>query len=388
MLSVDVVTAVPYSDPWNIDLPQRMRMLARGKTSVAYFYEKPDDSTFRYRIYNMTQVLNSTGNVVSASFFFLDDLHWLAEIADTADLLVICRTRYDHRVNHLISAFRRRGKRVLFDVDDLVFSTDYGHLIQLTLDRDLRSSEVWDHWFAYSSRLGATLRLCDGAITTNEYLAERIRAYVQLPVSIIPNFMNREQIEISERIFTAKRSMKIGGDDRIRLGYFSGSPSHSRDFAIVTPALEMLFEEDSRLGLVVAGYIEAGAAFRQYGARVEQYPFQDFINLQRLIGSVEFNLVPLQYNAFTNCKSELKYFEAAIVGTQTIASPTYTYSRAIRDGDNGYVAQAHRWADCIRRAVTDIGDYQAMAERSHEDACAKYSWLNQQARIFAALGLE
>jgi len=103
MLSVDVVTAVPYSDPWNIDLPQRMRMLARGKTSVAYFYEKPDDSTFRYRIYNMTQVLNSTGNVVSASFFFLDDLHWLAR--DLPDALRPPREPPDQRV----SAPRKTG---------------------------------------------------------------------------------------------------------------------------------------------------------------------------------------------------------------------------------------------------------------------------------------
>ena len=84
----------------------------------------------------------------------------------------------------------------------------------------------------------------------------------------------------------------------------------------------------------------------------------------------------------------MKYFEAAIVGTQSIVSPTYTYSRAIRDGDNGYVAQAHQWADCIRRALTDIDGYQAMAERSYEGARTKYVWFNQRARILAALGLE
>ena len=388
MPSVDLVAAVPYTDPWSLDLPQRLRMLARGETCVAYFCETQGKGTFRYRVYNMAQVLNSTGGAVSASYFFLDDMHGLTEIADTADLLVICRTRYDHRVSHLIGAFRRRGKRVLFDVDDLVFNTDYAHLLERTLDLDLRRQEVWNNWFAYLSRLGKTLRLCDGVITTNAYLAERIREHVPLPVAIVPNFMNREQLEISELIFAAKQSLKIGGDGLIRLGYFSGSQSHNRDLAIVTPALETLLDEDPRLGLVVAGTVEIGAALKRFGARVEEHPMQDFINLQRLIGAVEFNLVPLQYNAFTNCKSELKYFEAAIVGTQTIASPTYTYARAIRHGDNGYLAQAHQWASCIRRAVADLGDYQAMAERSHEDALSKYAWFKQRACILAALGLE
>jgi glycosyltransferase involved in cell wall biosynthesis len=259
-------------------------------------------------------------------------------------------------------------------------------LIQRTLDQDLRRSEVWDHWFAYSSRLGTTLRLCDGAITTNEYLADRIREFACVPVTVAPNFMNREQLEISESIFATRRSLEIGGDP-IRLGYFSGSPSHNRDFAIVAPALEVLLDEDPRLGLVVAGHIDAGAALGRFGARVQQYPFQDFINLQRLIASVDFNLVPLQYNTFTNCKSELKYFEAAIVGTQTIASPTYAYARAIRHGENGYLAQAHQWVDRVRTAVAGMADYGAMAECSYEDACTKYAWFNQRDCILDALTL-
>ena len=388
MADAEAVAAIRYSDPWKLDLDQRMRMLARDETSVAYFNELANDSTFRYRIYNMAQALNSTGSDVSASYFFLADLHRLAEIADIADLLVICRTRYDHHVNHLVSAFRRRGKRVLFDVDDLVFDTDYVHLIMHTLDEDPSSEKVWDHWFAYLSRLGATLRLCDGAVTTNDYLAERIREYAPMPVTIVPNFINREQLEISEPIFSMRQSMDIGGEGVIRLVYFSGSPSHNRDFAIVAPALEALLEEDPRLRLVVAGYIDAGGAFRRFGVRVEQHPFQDFVNLQRLIGSVDFNLVPLQYNAFTNCKSQLKYFEAAIVGTLSIVSPTYTYSRAVHDGDNGYVSQAHQWAGCIRRAVAHLADYQTMAQRSCEDARTKYAWFNQRAQILTALGIK
>jgi len=112
------------------------------------------------------------------------------------------------------------------------------------------------------------------------------------------------------------------------------------------------------------------------------------VNLQRLIGSVEFNLMPLQTNIFTDCKSELKYFEAAAVGTQSIASPTCTYRQVIRHGDNGYLAQAHQWFEVIRQAVAGIGQYRAMAERSRADALAKFAWYNQRAPILRALGLE
>jgi glycosyltransferase involved in cell wall biosynthesis len=303
-------------------------------------------------------------------------------------MLVLCRTRYDNRVNHLLTAFRKRGKRVLFDIDDLVFNIDYAHLILTTLDQDLENPKVWDDWLAYSGRIAATLRLCDAAITTNAYLAQKISEFANIPTSVIPNFLNREQLDISDRIFTAKRSIKLGEDSSIRLGYFSGSPSHNKDFAIVTPALEALLEEDSRLGVVVVGYIELTPKLKRFGSRVKHVRFHDFVNLQRLIGSVEFNLMPLQFNVFTNCKSELKYFEAAIVGTQSIASPANTYAAAIRHGDNGYLSQAHQWEKTIRLAVSEISSYREMAERAYEEARTKYGWFNQRERILSALGLQ
>jgi glycosyltransferase involved in cell wall biosynthesis len=388
MVPINLEPLEPYTDPWDLGLTERMQKLTGGKRRVAYFYEKPDNSTFRYRIYNMAQVLNDTGGEVSASYFFLDDLHRLSEIVDHADMLVICRTRFDNRIGRLITAFRQRGKRVLFDTDDFVFDIDYVHLILYSLDKDLQNPQVWNDWFAYSSRLGATLKLCDGAITTNAYLAERISSFVRIPVAVVPNFINREQLDLSERIYAAKRAMKLGQQELIHFGYFSGSPSHNRDFAIVAPALQALLEENPKLGVVVAGYIKADAGFKRFGKRVKSFPFHDFVNLQRLVSTVEFNLMPLQHNAFTNSKSELKYFESAIVGTLSIASPSYTYSRAIQHGQNGYLAQGHQWERCIKQALAEIGNYAEMAERAYVDARTKYAWFNQRKTILNALGLE
>lgn len=388
MLALDVVPSVQYSDPWRISLPDRLRLLVAGRRRIAYFYEQPNNSTFRYRAYNMAQVLNANGRDTSASYFFATDLHRLGEIADLADILVICRTRYDNRVNQLVAAFRHRRKRVLFDIDDLVFDTEYVHLLLSTLDLNIEEQCVWDDWFSYISRVGASLKQCDGAITTNDYLADKIQCFAGIPVSVVPNFLNREQLDISDRIYAVKQSEKPRDDGLIHIGYFSGSPSHNRDFAIAAPALEALLEEDPQIGVVVVGFIEIGDALERFGPRVKRVAFQDFVNLQRVIGSVEFNIMPLQVNAFTNCKSELKYFEAAIVGTLSIASPGYTYAKAIRHGDNGYISQAHQWEKTIKDAVSGMKDYQAMAARSHDDARVKYAWFNQRNLILSALGLE
>lgn len=390
MFALESVGPVPYHDPWVLPLAERLRRLHQGRTRVAYFYEAADNSTFRYRIYNMAQVLNEAPADVSAGWFYLDDLPLVPDLAERADLLVICRTRYDHRVAQLVAAFRARGKRVLYDTDDMVFDPAYAHLLVNTLDLDPRDPRVWDDWFAYTARLGATLRLCDAAITTTPALAERIEAFAQKPVAIVPNFLNREQLELSDRLYAAKAEATPGEDGLLHLGYFSGSPSHNRDFAMVLPALQQLLAEDEGLGVIVVGYIQPGPLLERFGSRVRRLDFHDYVNLQRAIAKVEFNLMPLQYNVFTHCKSELKYFDAAVVGTISVASPTRSYRDAIRHGDNGYLATSHEWLEVLRQAVAthrDARSYRAMAERAHADARQRYAWTQQRPAILRALGL-
>jgi glycosyltransferase involved in cell wall biosynthesis len=118
---------------------------------------------------------------------------------------------------------------------------------------------------------------------------------------------------------------------------------------------------------------------------MEFVPFQDFINLQSVIGSTEINIAPLQDNAFTNCKSELKYFEAAAVGTVTVASPTYTFARTIDHGSNGYLANSYEWFDELQEVIESIDQLKALSRRAREYARDKYGWFNQWRCIEGAL---
>lgn len=380
------IPEVQYVDPWISPLSLRLKQLGRGKFRIAYFYEQANNSTFRYRAYNMAQVLNDgNGCEVSASYFFLADLGSLDEISKAADMLVICRSGYSHKISQLITRFKSQKKRVLFDTDDLIFDTRYAHLIMNTLDQDVNKPELWDYWFAYLSRMGETLRMCDAAVTTNDFLAGKIKEFSGLPVGVIPNFINKEQLAISESIYAAKKLNQFGRDDRICLGYFSGSPSHNLDYEIIIPALELVMDSDPQVDLMVVGYIDAGVDLSKFGNRIKRQPFHDYVNLQRLIGSVELNLMPLQANCFTDCKSDLKYFESAIVGTVSVASPSYTYRASVRHGNTGYIALAHEWTKVLQAAIKDINDYPLLAENAYTDSYARYAWKNQRERIIQVL---
>jgi len=374
MFELHGVAKIEYSDPWALTFAERFSQLIRKGRRIAYLYERADNSTFRYRVYNPVQVLNALNEDVSASFFFLSDLEDFGRIADSADMLVVCRVRYSLRANVLITQFKNRGKKVIFDVDDLVFDVDYAHLVAATIEVDTRHDEGWDDWFAYVSRIGAVARLCDGCITTNAFLAERLTRFTGQPVRVLPNFINREQMRMSDEVYGEKVRVDFNGDGRFHIGYFSGSPTHRKDFAIVSGAIETVMKRFDHVWLTVAGYMSVDHFEPSLRHRVEYLPFTDYVNLQRAIGTVELNVVPLQSNVFTNCKSELKYFEAGVVGTPTIATPTFAYSQCITQGDNGFLAKAHEWEAVLESVIVDTATYRGVASASHEHARANYAW--------------
>jgi glycosyltransferase involved in cell wall biosynthesis len=378
----------PYTDPWNQPLAQRLHQLHQCETRVAYYYESANNSTFRYRAYNMCQVLNDAPEAgVSAACFFRTDLHAINKLADAAQVLVICRSGWDQDVSRLLACFRARGKPVYFDCDDFVFNTDYTQLLVQSLDLDASDPRVWDDWFGMIGRMGQTLRQCDAGITTNPTLARQMADYSGKPVAVVPNFMNREQLDMSAAVFEEKQRAGFQGDGTLCLGYFSGSPSHKNDFAIAEPALATLLDEMPELRLMMVGYIEPGPALAPFASRIIRQPFHDYVNLQRLISTVDFNLMPLQANAFTDCKSELKYFEAAAVGTLSIASPAPNHLACITHGRNGYLSRAHQWTRTLREAIGRMADYPAMALAAREHALRHYGCMHQRQAILRALQL-
>lgn len=382
--------SIAYTDPWTLSFEERFKAFNSGERRIAYFYETPDTSTFRYRVFNMVEALEAAPEIkVSASWFSRADLIYLERFIDRADTLIICRTRFDADIDRMIQRARARSLQVLFDVDDLVFDPDYIHLIFDALAQPIASQELWDYWFAYVGRIGATLRLCDGAIATNGFLADKITAYApHITSRIVPNFLNRRQQAESERIFATKQQTGFARDDKIHIGYFSGTPSHNRDFEVAVSALRTTLDKYPEIVVRTVGFLNPKDFLPSYRDRLEIYPLQDFLNLQALIGEVEINIAPLQTNVFTNCKSELKYFEAAIAGTLTISSPSYTVRNLIRDNDNGFLANAHEWDLKLEEAIQTVikrTRYMGIVEKAFYEVQQRYAWNGYASQIASAV---
>ena len=351
---------------WDRPLIQRLAMLKTGTLRIAYVAAKSDLGTFRYRAFNPVECLNNSSEEITASYFFLSDLDRIDDLSAYADVLVAVRLPYDGRVDRLFRKFSNRGKKIYFDIDDLIVDGRYDTLVAANLGYRLEGEDLY-WWSAFISNWRKALSFADEVITTNPHLAAAIAEISPHPVHVVPNTLNQHQLDVP----LLPQGSPSGG---LHIGYFSGSKSHDHDFEVARQAIIDHLETSPSSRLTIVGHLESLTGFDSVEGQVRRLPFMDFLELQNALGSVDLNIVPLQNSAFTEAKSELKYFEAAVAGTPTLASSNAVFGSVITDGVNGFLARPSEWGaklDMIARMATEQRTTIADAARSH--ALAHYS---------------
>ncbi len=365
-------------DLWDSSMAERVGLMLDGEHRVAFVYRTPDTSTFRYRVANTVDALNHVpGGRLRAGWFCDDELRALTRIVPELDAIVVARYPWNAALRELAQKAAAHDVPMLFDCDDLVFDVGFAELVMSSLGKDPEVNAEWDVWFAYMGRLNASLKACRGATTTNSLLASRLSAYVENGASVVPNVLNRTQQAYSRELLDAKVAGGWRRSGPVTIGYFSGTPSHVRDFAVASASLARLLDEDDDVSVRIVGYLDDLGALEPFRERVEFQKFMHYVELQRSIAEVEVNIAPLSHTAFNICKSDLKFFEAAAVGTWTVASHTPSLDEAVDDGVTGRLAKAHEWDAALHEAVALARDTRAYADRAlpaAEDAHRRWAW--------------
>ncbi len=258
---------------------------------------------------------------------------------------------------------RDLGVPVVMDLDDLIFSyRDLPILMRATGSRNA------PYWIGYVWGIRRIATKVNGFICTNGFLGEKLTKCFERPHAVIRNSLNKKQMEIAEKCWPRK------GREGFFVGYFSGSPTHAKDFRTIEDELIRFLTSHEDAKLLVVGYMELSEKMQKLAraGRVEQRDLVDYEKLQKMMSEVDVNIAPLMINDFTNCKSELKYFEAGIAGTTTIASPTYSYAQAIKDGENGYLALPGEWYEKLEKIYEQREANKKVAKRARDDALSNY----------------
>jgi hypothetical protein len=104
------------------------------------------------------------------------------------------------------------------------------------------------------------------------------------------------------------------------LGYFSGTATHDKDFAMIAPAIAKRLT-DTGGKLLLVGPLKIPTELEGLTSQVIVSPLVSFHELASTMAKCRTVLAPLENTIFTQSKSGLKFFEAVLAGCDVIATP-------------------------------------------------------------------
>lgn len=311
--------------------------MASGNRIIIVNGEKVS-ATILYRSQAAARCLKKLGLVVDVHG--VDDIDRVSLEEVTTCLFI--RTPLTPTVGAFIERLKSLSIVVLADFDDLIFRPDLLHLFdgikylskderELFAERTLQFQEM--------------IRIADCIVVTTLPLATEVARYND-HVRVVRNYPLAVTRDIS-----ILSHVKDCNADKFVIGYYSGTLTHQADFKQCAGALARLMERRSDVWLRVVGKMRLGEfpELTRFESRIVLLPMMSYKDMLLDMRGCDLNLAPLEGdNVFCDCKSELKYFDAALMCVPTIASPTKPFKAAIKHGVNGYLAGINEdWEGCF-----------------------------------------
>ena len=319
---------------------------------------------YRYRVLHQMEQLNA-GFLESDEYFYLN---FEPNIISDYRVIIFFRCPLTKEVREAIKIAKRFNKKVLFDIDDLVIDTKYTDIMPYIKTLSPKEKAIYDDGVI---RMGKTLRLCDGAITTTEDLAKELKKYVR-NVFINRNVASEEMWQLSKNILIKKNNIK--GNNPIIIGYFSGSMTHDQDIKMIKPALYKVLQEFKNVQILLLGEFSNQNFLKEFSNQILYKKILDWKELPEIISHVDINIAPIENNIFNAAKSENKWVEAALVKVPTIASNFGAFKHAIQHNKTGLLcSNINDWYSSLKLLIENENIRKKIGENAYNVCKKKYN---------------
>jgi len=311
-------------------LKERIELLrsyrADGLLVAVHIYEKEDHGIFRYRVYNPYLLANLPHGDYRTVFFFKSEINDLMKVIHLTSIVVLVRAQMDRQIGSIIDKVKENQIPLVYDIDDYIFDiSKLESLYKNQLGQENRGLDAERRRFV---SVDEVISNSDRITTTTNFLAKKLSDKYGDIVDLIPNTYNHKQLTASGE---GSMLRKHFSDDAFIFGYFSGSYTHNKDLALILEAVERFLAKHKDAYFILGGAFKVVEELERLGDQVICLPLQNSIELQRIFGVIDLNLIPLVDTEFNNCKSQLKFFEAAISNIPCIASDIETYREIATD---------------------------------------------------------
>lgn len=348
--------------------------------SIFYVSGEADTPGHLYRVARYIEAARMNG--VPAEWVRQEELEARLELTSRHDVMILWRTQWSPVLEKAIGLMHAQGKKVVFDIDDLMIEPD---LADTKVIDGIRSNA---HPEAAVRELFTSVRramlAADVCIASTQELAYHMR-WAGKSTHVLFNGFDDQTFELSRRSARQWRSART--DKLVRIGYAGGSRTHQRDLGLAIEAIARVLRENELCRLVLfqteSGMrlvdVEEYPVMAGLTHRIEWRPFQTLETLPREIARFDINIAPLEFgNPFCEAKSELKFFEAALVDVPTIASPTGPFMRAIEHGVSGFLAaSADDWYHHLSTLASDPALRASVGSAAFLRAMASYGPLQR-----------
>lgn len=319
----------------------------------------------RYRINQKIEQLEAVGKKVTAVNWMELEKHGNALALH--DIVIFYRVPAVPKVIKAIAQVNATGKLSLYEIDDLIFVPEYppaiesyGGYVGLETYRGLTRG---------MALFNAAASLCRIGIASTEPLREHLAPLVREGRCLL----HRNGLDHLNQFRTTDKSQK----KTIDIFYGSGTQAHNSDFIEqALPAIERILAEMPQVRLVVVGYLRLPKEFRT--RFVEQYrqlpPVKSVQAYWSLLEQADINIAVLQDDRLNDCKSELKWFEAACFGIPSVVSSTANYRDVVKDGEDAFLAATpDEWYGALKRLTKSVELRQKVGQAALQRAKEDYS---------------
>ncbi len=323
----------------------------------------------RYRTVHVAEELEQAHFQTAVT---VQDNPFLSSYADQFSVFVFHRVLYTDQIASFVARLKALGKTIVFETDDLVYDPEFLRHMDYYTQMNPWEKKLYEHGLGGEILSDPYVEV---ATTTTSFLADKLRERGKQAFVVRNKLSKQDLLWAADALAKKANSYKLSANHPLRIGYLSGTPSHNKDFATITQALVSILERYPAVRLVLAGPLDTESALQRFADRIERVPFVPRGELFGVIASLDINLAPLEMgNPFCESKSELKWFEAGIVGVPTVATATQTFREAITDGVDGYVASTEsEWQEKLARLITDSEARQAMGAQARQIVLARYT---------------
>ena len=285
------------------------------------------------------------------------------EIASQSDLIIIYRTPWNPILAKVKEICTKKGVNLVYNVDDILFDPTLMQPKWFDFLTDKPKEEL-DKWMKLAQGNQLTLKACNAAILSTQTLADEAAKYIR-QTFVIPNCIHPNLLNFANEASSSRKPFY--DDQRICIGYISGTTTNNRNFNIALPSLLHILEENPSVRLTIVGDINISTSIKhKYISRLTVKPKVPLEELFSIMNGFDINIFPLEIgNPFCETKSELRLLFASLLSIPTIASAVQTLKESIQHGKTGFLAETTRdWVDNLTLLINDKNIRQSVGVQS------------------------